>query len=200
MVKHGMPPPRIYVALHNKKVYKSLFSPAKVTSMSKDNSKSDNKNSAFEIPSYEFPKMEVPAAFREMAEKTISQGKENYDRIKSAAEETSSMLETAFSTYSKGQLELAGKVLDNTQANANAVFNFVKSLLQSKSVAEAIEKQTSFARSQFETLAAQGQEIQKLSTQIANDTSEPLKNAAEKTADTFSKTTQATTETFRKTA
>lgn len=150
--------------------------------MSKDNSKSDNKASAFDIPNYEFPRMEVPAAFREMAEKTLSQSKENYDRIKTAAEETSSVLESAFSTYSKGSLELTSKVLENAQANANALFDFTRSLLQTKTVAEAIEKQATFTKDQFQKLAAQGQELHKMSTEVANDTVEPLKNAAKNAA------------------
>jgi phasin len=152
-------------------------------------SKNDNnKNSKFEMPNFEMPKMEVPAAFRELAEKTISQSKENYDRLKQTAEQTTGMLEDAFSIYSKGSLELTSKILDNAQAQANAVFDFAKSLMESKTVAEALEKQTSFAREQFETLTAQGREIQKLTTKIANDTSEPLKKAAGNAAETFKKT------------
>lgn len=60
--------------------------------------------------------------------------------------------------------------------------------MELKTVAEALEKQTSFAREQFETLTSQGQEIQKLTAKIANDTSEPLKNAAVKAAETFKRT------------
>ena len=41
----------------------------------------------FEMPKFEMPKMEVPAAFREIAEKGVAQAKENYEKMKSAAEE-----------------------------------------------------------------------------------------------------------------
>ncbi len=165
-----------------------------------NNTKQENRGSAFELPNYEFPRMEVPTAFREMAEKTMSQSKETYDRMKSAAEETSGLLENAFSTYSKGSADLTAKIIDNAQSNANAMFNFAKSLMQSKTVAEAIEKQTSFARSQFETLSTQGREIQNLGAKIANDTSEPLKTAAEKAAETFKQASDSSVETFKKTA
>ena len=146
-------------------------------------SKKDNKqNNKFEMPNFEFPKMEVPAAFRELAEKTIAQSKENYDRLKQSAEQTTDMLETSFPAYSKGSLELTSKILDNAQAQANAVFDFAKSLMESKTVAEALEKQTSFAREQFETLTTQSKEIQELTAKIANDTSKPLKETFKKTA------------------
>lgn len=159
--------------------------------MSKNDNRNDNtskQSPKFEMPNFEMPKMEVPAAFRELAEKTISQSKENYDRLKQTAEQTTGMFEDAFSIYSKGSLELTSKILDNAQSQANAVFDFAKSLMESKTVAEAIEKQTAFARKQFETLSEQSKEIQEHVTEIAKNTSEPLKKAATKAAETFKKT------------
>ena len=38
----------------------------------------------FELPNFEIPKMEIPTAFREMAEKSVSQAKETYEKMKSA--------------------------------------------------------------------------------------------------------------------
>src|ERR1700756_4586856 len=35
---------------------------------------------SFEIPKFDMPKMEVPAAFRDMAEKSISQAKDTYEK------------------------------------------------------------------------------------------------------------------------
>src|SRR4051812_37901026 len=41
----------------------------------------------FDIPNFEMPKLEIPAAFREIAEKSVSQAKEGYEKMKTAAEE-----------------------------------------------------------------------------------------------------------------
>ena len=41
----------------------------------------------FEMPKFEIPKMEVPPAFRELTEKSVAQTKENYEKMKSAAEQ-----------------------------------------------------------------------------------------------------------------
>ena len=49
----------------------------------------------FELPNFEIPKMEIPAAFRELAEKSVSQAKETYEKMKSAAEEATDVLEEA---------------------------------------------------------------------------------------------------------
>ena len=44
----------------------------------------------FEMPNFDMPKLEMPAAFRELAEKSVSQAKETYERMKSAAEKAGS--------------------------------------------------------------------------------------------------------------
>src|SRR5215468_3180328 len=56
----------------------------------------------FEMPSFEMPHMEVPAAFRELAEKSVSQAKDTYERMKSAAEEATDVLEDTYATATKG--------------------------------------------------------------------------------------------------
>ena len=56
----------------------------------------------FEMPKFEVPKMEVPAGFREIAEKGIAQAKENYEKVKTAAEKATDTLETAYTTASTG--------------------------------------------------------------------------------------------------
>src|SRR5512139_3031610 len=52
----------------------------------------------FEMPKFEMPKFEVPTAFREIAEKGIAQAKENYEKVKSAAEQATDVLEETYST------------------------------------------------------------------------------------------------------
>src|SRR6476659_2377672 len=38
----------------------------------------------FDMPKFEVPKMEVPAAFRELAEKSVIQAKDNWEKMKAA--------------------------------------------------------------------------------------------------------------------
>ena len=69
--------------------------------------KSQKSASAFELPKSEFPKfelpkMEIPAAFREIAEKSVSQAKETYEKMKSAAEEATDIVEHTYSTATRG--------------------------------------------------------------------------------------------------
>src|SRR5215468_10821609 len=74
----------------------------------------------FEMPNFELPQMEIPAAFREFAEKSVSQAKENYERMKSAAEEATDVLEDTYATATKGASDYGLKVIEAARTNTNA--------------------------------------------------------------------------------
>src|SRR5439155_14923141 len=78
----------------------------------------------FEMPNFEMPKMEIPAAFREFAEKSVSQAKETYEKMKGAAEEATDLLEGTYATASKGATDYGLKLIDAARANTNAAFDF----------------------------------------------------------------------------
>src|SRR5215470_15231438 len=69
----------------------------------------------FELPKFELPRMEVPAAFRDIAEKSVSQAKENYEKMKAAAEEATDVLEETYSTASKGATDYGLKVIETAR-------------------------------------------------------------------------------------
>jgi len=82
-----------------------------------------------EFPMVDIPRLEAHAAqatatFREFAEKGISQAKDNYAKMKTAAEEATSMLETTYANASKGAADYGLKILEITRSNSNAAFDF----------------------------------------------------------------------------
>jgi len=134
----------------------------------------------FEIPKFEMPNAEIPAAFREFAEKGIAQSKDAYEKMKAVAEENTEMLETVYSTASKGVTDYGLKVIELTRANTNAMFDFTESLFGVKSPSELVELSTKHARAHFETLTGQGKELASLAEKVANDTAEPIKSGVSK--------------------
>src|SRR5215470_12795743 len=106
----------------------------------------------FEMPTFEIPQMEIPAAFRELAEKGVSQAKENYEKMKSAAEEATDLLEGTYATASKGASEYGFKLIEAARVNTNAAFDFATELMGAKSFSEFVELSTAHARKQFEAL------------------------------------------------
>jgi len=113
----------------------------------------------FEIPKFDMPSMEIPAAFREFAEKGISQAKEGYEKMKSAAEEATDLMEKTYATASKGTSDYGLKVIESARANTNAALDLVGQLMTAKSYSEVVELSTGYLRSQFDTVTAQAKDL-----------------------------------------
>ena len=101
------------------------------------NPKTKSKSQPF--PASVFPGVEAPAAFRDMAEKSLSQAKDNYEKMKTAAEEATGVLEDTYATASKGAADYTLKLLEMARENTNATFDFAVELLGAKTLSEVIE-------------------------------------------------------------
>ena len=131
----------------------------------------------FELPSFEIPKMEIPAAFRELAEKSVSQAKETYEKMKSAAEEATDVLEDTYATATKGVSDYGLKVIEAARENTNAAFDYASQLMTVKSLSEVVELSTTHSRRQFEAMTAQSKELVAIAQKVATDTAEPMKES-----------------------
>lgn len=131
----------------------------------------------FEMPKFEMPKFETPAAFRELAEKGIAQAKDNYEKMKNAAEQATDLLEDTYSNASKGVSDYGLKVIEAARANSNAAFDLFGELLAAKSYAELVEKTTAYMRTQFDTATKQAKELAEHAQQVATKTVEPIKES-----------------------
>jgi phasin len=153
---------------------------ASVNVKSKAKPTSGFEGAKFEMPKFDMPKMEVPAAFREIAEKGVSQAKENYEKMKAAAEEATDVMETTYSTATKGSAEYGQKLIDVARANTNAAFDFFAEFIAVKSLSEAVELSTAHARKQFEVVTEQTKDLTSIAQKIASDAAEPLKSGVNK--------------------
>jgi|SRR5262245_43051218 phasin len=134
----------------------------------------------FDLPKFDLPKLEVPAAFREIAEKSVAQAKDAYERVKAVAEEATDLLEDTYTTAAKGAADYNLKVIEAARANTNAAFDYARELLDVKSFSEVIEISTAHARKQFETVSEQTKELAALAQKVATETVEPFKSGVTK--------------------
>lgn len=134
----------------------------------------------FEMPKFEIPNVEMPAAFREFAERGVAQAKDTYEKMKAAAEEATDVLETTYSTASKGASDYGLKVIEAARTNTNAAFDFAGELLAAKTLSEVIELSSAHVRKQFEAFSLQGKELGALAQKVATETAEPIKNGMNK--------------------
>ena len=134
----------------------------------------------FDIPNFEMPKLEIPAAFRELAEKSVSQAKDSYEKMKSAAEEATDVLEDTYATATKGAADYGAKLIETARVNTNAAFDFYTELMTVKSFSEFVELSTTHARKQFETVTGQTKELTALAQKVTTESAEPLKDSVTK--------------------
>jgi phasin len=134
----------------------------------------------FEMPKFEVPKVEMPAAFREFAERGVAQCKDTYEKMKAAAEEATDVLETTYSTATKGASDYGLMVIEAARVNTNAAFDFAGELITAKTLSEVVELSSAHARKQFEEYSRQTKELAALAQKVATDTAEPIKNGMNK--------------------
>jgi phasin len=135
----------------------------------------------FEAFSLNLPTVEVPAAFRDFAEKGIAQARDTYAKMKSAAEEATDMVEDTYEAARESAFAIGVKTLDAAKSNTDASFALARDLFGAKTFAEVIELQTAFARKQFDTVSAQVKELQELTTKFVTDAARPVTTQVEKT-------------------
>jgi len=133
-----------------------------------------------EFPMMDIPKLEASAAeatsaFRAFAEKGISQARDTYTRMKTAAEEATGIIETTFANASKGTADYGLKVVEIARANSNATFDFATELLTARTFAQAMEISTAHTRRQVEALTEQTRELLSLAQKVALHTAAPIK-------------------------
>ncbi len=129
----------------------------------------------------------VPESVRALAEKTVNQSREAYERGKEHLEEAIDALERSFDAAGQGATAFNRKLIDLGQRNLNSAFDLAKKLAGAKTLGEILELQSAFIRSQFDVFANQAGEIRALTTKIAADTTEPIKHQMTRTFDSVRK-------------
>jgi phasin len=127
------------------------------------------------------PIAEVQEKVRKAVEKSVADTRAAYAKAKAAAEEATGALEASCSTAAKGIVEFNTKAIDALRANAEANFDFLKSVISAKSLSEFVALQGEHVRKQAEAITAQAKEMSALSQKVATESAEPIKSQVAKT-------------------
>jgi phasin len=134
----------------------------------------------FEMPKFGMSNMEMPEAFREMADKGIAQAKDNWEKIQAAAEEATELLKGTYATAAKGATDYNLKLIEIARTDTRAAFDYVHELLGVKSPSEFIELSTAQMRNQFEIVSGQNKELCTLAQEMATEAAGPIKTSVSK--------------------
>ena len=143
--------------------------------------------SSFGMPGYGIPKfefdlsnMEMPEAFREMAEKNVEQTRDAYAKARIASEEAVNSLANTYETASKRAADYNNKLIEITRTNMRAAFDYVQQLLGAKSPSELMELSTAQMRKQFESVSAQSRELCALAQELATEAAGTINTSVSK--------------------
>jgi len=117
----------------------------------------------------------VPEAVRAMAEKSVAQTREIYDRSKDALDASIATFERSFDAAGQGATAFNRKIIDIAHRNLSSVFDLANSLARAKDLAEMVELQAAYWQKQFSALTTQAEEVRALSTKVTADAAAPIK-------------------------
>ncbi len=134
---------------------------------------------AAEVESAALPE-KLPQPLKETLEASINKVADFQQQMRQVTEETTASLGASLKAVSQGVTDLNVKTIEALQASADAQFAFVKALLATKSMSDAITLQNEHLRQQFETLNAAAKDVSNLIQKVSTQSVEPLKSTLAK--------------------
>src|SRR5215472_4847761 len=117
----------------------------------------------------------LPEAARELAEMSLAETRQAYERSKSALEAALDTQARSFDSLSQGSAALNRKIIEIAHRNVSSGFDLASSLATAKNIAEVVELRAIYWRKQLSSLAAQAEEVRELSIKLAADMAAPVK-------------------------
>jgi phasin len=111
---------------------------------------------------------------RHSAERNAAHAKDAYRKTRAAAGETTKVMEQTYSAASKDAADFNLHLLDITQANMNATFDFARQLTRVTSLPEFFELSAAHVRKQVETLTEQTKDLTHLAQKVTSQAAQPL--------------------------
>jgi len=98
-----------------------------------------------------------PQAARELAETSVAQTREAYERSKNTLEAAVNTIARSFDALGQGVAALNLKIIEIAQQNVSSSFDLAKSLATAKTLAEIVELRATYWRKQLSALADQAE-------------------------------------------
>ena len=125
----------------------------------------------------------IPEGVRALAEKSVVQTRQVYDRSSDAFDASVATFEKTFDAAGQGAAAFNREIIDISRRNLNSVFDLATSLAGAKDLADIVELQRAYWQKQFGALESQAEEVRMLSTKLTADATEPIKSQIARGAD-----------------
>ena len=113
------------------------------------------------------PRLEIPEAVREMAEKNLEQAKAGYNQVMEMMRQAQATFGLSSDAFTGASLDLQSKMMRFTQENIEAGFRLAGELAKARDVKDYFEIQSRHAQLQMHNYALQAQELGRLMAEVA---------------------------------
>ncbi len=108
------------------------------------------------------PKMEIPAALRDMTERNVEQARNAYAQFMDMARKAQEMAMKSSGAMAEAALEVQDKAMRFTEENVEANFKLASDLARARDMKDYFDIQSRHAQQQMQTYATQAQELGRL--------------------------------------
>lgn len=102
---------------------------------------------------------EVPAEMRDFAEKSVDQAKKAFDGFMGAAQKTIEQTAASGASAQSNVQDMTRKSMAYAENNVTAAFDLAQKLVRSKDLAEVMQHQAEFLKTQMASMQSQLKEI-----------------------------------------
>jgi hypothetical protein len=123
----------------------------------------------------EFRDSQVPDTMHALAESSVAQTREVYERSKNALQAVLESWQKSFGAAGQGATALNHRIIDVAERNINAGFDLATGLAGAKNFADVMASHAAYWRKQIGNLSAQAEEVRALSTKLTAKVADPIK-------------------------
>ena len=116
---------------------------------------------------------EIPKDMRSMAEASVEQARQTFERFLEGAQTAAGTLEERGETVRAGAKDIGAKAIAYAEKNVQASLDYAQSLLHAKDLTEVMRLHSEFVQSQMRNLAEQANEMGQIVSRAAMDAAKP---------------------------
>ncbi len=129
----------------------------------------------------------IPENMSAFAEDAVSKSREAYAKFATAAKDNAKVVEDVVLTAQAGAKSIGEKIVSNSLANTEAIFDAAQAIAKAKTLPEVARLQANFFQQQFAAAGNQTKELFELSSKVAKQTFETVGAATSKSFEQIKK-------------
>jgi phasin len=118
-------------------------------------------------------RFEIPKEVRSMAEASLDQARQSFEKFLAGAQATAGAIEERGATARAGAKDVGTKAMSYAEKNVQAALDYAQSLLHAKDLTEIMRLHSAYVQAQMRSLAEQASEMGQIVSRAAMDAAKP---------------------------